>query len=58
MPGHRIIATVALLAAFGTSHAARVLEQPERPYELSLSQMTLPANASGGLTVKRCPDCA
>jgi hypothetical protein len=58
MTAHRIFATFALLAVLGTAHATRVLEQPERSYELSLSQLTLPSNASGGLTVKACDDCA
>ena len=58
MTAHRIFATFALLAVLGTAHATRVLEQPERSYELSLSQLTLPSNAGGGLTVKACNDCA
>ena len=58
MTANRIFATLALTAVLGTAHAARILEQPERSYELSLSQMTLPSNPTGGLTVKRCPDCA
>jgi hypothetical protein len=58
MTAHRIFATFALLAVLGTAHATRVLEQPERSYELSLSQLTLPANPSGGLTVKTCDTCA
>jgi hypothetical protein len=58
MTAHRIFATLALLAAFGTAHATRVLEQPERPYEISLSRLTLPATASGGVTIKACDACA
>lgn len=57
MTANRIFATLALLASLGTAHATRVLEQPERPYELTLAQLTLPSNASGGLTVKPCADC-
>jgi hypothetical protein len=55
---HRIFATIALLAVLGTAHAARVIEQPERSFELSLSQLTLPSNANGGLSVKPCDSCA
>jgi hypothetical protein len=50
--------TLALLAALRAGHAARALEQPERPYELSLAQLTLPSAAGGGVTVKRCDACA
>ena len=58
MTAHRIFATFALLAALGTAHAARVLEQPQRSFEVSLSQLTLPSNANGGLSVKACDACA
>ena len=58
MGGQKILATVALLAVLGTAHATRVLEQPEVGYELTLQQLTLPASASGGVTMKRCDDCA
>jgi hypothetical protein len=58
MIAQRIFATCALLAVFGTAQATRILEQPERSYELSLSQLTLPSAANGGLTVKPCPSCA
>jgi hypothetical protein len=57
MMAHRILATMALLATLNTAHATRVLEQPERPYELSLSQLTLPSSTNGGVTVKPCEDC-
>jgi hypothetical protein len=58
MIAQRILAAFALLAVFATAHAARILEQPERSYELSLSQLTLPSAANGGLTVKPCASCA
>lgn len=57
MTAHRIFATLALLAVLGTAHATRVLEQPERSFEISLAQLTLPSSGSGGLTVKACDDC-
>jgi hypothetical protein len=58
MRAHRIFATFALLAVLGTAHAARVLEQPQRSFELSLSQLTLPGSANGGLSIKACDTCA
>jgi|SRR5687767_7169619 hypothetical protein len=58
MTAHRIFATVALLAMFGTAQAARVIEQPEEGYELTLTQLTLPSSASGGVTMKLCDACA
>jgi hypothetical protein len=57
MKARSTLATLALAAAFGTADAARVLEQPERPYELTLEQLTLPSSAAGGITVKPCEDC-
>jgi hypothetical protein len=58
MTAHRILATVALLAVVSTAQAARILEQPEEGYELTLAQVTLPSTASGGVAMKRCDDCA
>jgi hypothetical protein len=58
MTAHRIFATVALLAMLGTAHAARVLEQPEEGYELTLAQFSLPSSSTGGVTMKRCDGCA
>jgi hypothetical protein len=55
---HRIFATLALLATLSTAHATRVLEQPERPFELTLAQLTLPSSTTGGITVKPCDECA
>jgi hypothetical protein len=58
MKAHTIFAALAMLATFGTAQAARVLEQPERSYELSLELVTLPSTASGGISFKTCADCA
>ena len=58
MTAHKIFATAALLALFGTVHAERVLEQPEEGYELTLQQLTLPSTASGGVSMKRCDSCS
>lgn len=54
----KIVTAFALLFCATAADAVRVIEQPERPYELSLDQLTLPSSASGGLTVKPCEDCA
>ena len=57
MTANRILATAALLAIFSTAQAARILDQPEQGYELTLEQLTLPSTASGGVAMKRCDDC-
>lgn len=57
MKATKILATLALLAAFGAAHAARVIEQPERPFELALADLTLPSNATGGVSFKSCESC-
>jgi hypothetical protein len=54
----RIFATLALLVTLSTAHATRVLEQPERPFELTLAQLTLPSSTTGGIAVKPCDECA
>lgn len=54
----RTLAAYALLIVCVSANATRVMEQPERPYELSLAQLTLPSSATGGLTVKACEACA
>jgi hypothetical protein len=41
-----------------TANATRVMEQPERPYEVSLAQVTLPSTTTGGLSVKPCEGCS
>ena len=58
MKAHTILATLAVLATFGTAQAARVLEQPERSYELSLDLVTLPSTAGGGISFKTCAACS
>jgi hypothetical protein len=57
MIAKRILATAAMLAVFGSAQASRILEQPERSYELTLSQLSLPSAANGGLTIKPCASC-
>ena len=53
----RILATLALLGFMGSANAFRVIGQPERPYELALSQLTLPPNAAGTVIVRPCDEC-
>src|SRR6185503_495173 len=57
MAATKIFATDALIAMFGTAQAQRVIGQPEEGYELRLDQLTLPATASGGATMKQCDTC-
>jgi len=53
----KILATIALVLTLDTAGAARVLEQPERPVELSLGELTLPSGDGGNLSFKACPQC-
>jgi hypothetical protein len=58
MKAPRIFALLALLATVGTANATRVIEQPERSFELGLAQLTLPSSATGGVSFKTCESCA
>lgn len=58
MKAHTILATLAVLAMSSAAQAARVLEQPERSYELSLEHVTLPTGASGGVSFRTCESCS
>jgi hypothetical protein len=53
----QILATIALVLTLDTAGAVRVLEQVERPVELSLGDLTLPTADGGNLTFKECPRC-
>jgi hypothetical protein len=53
----RTLGAFALLLTFSAANGARLMEQPERPYELSLAQITLPSSASGAVTIKPCESC-
>jgi hypothetical protein len=53
----RILAILALLGFMGSASAFRVLGQPERPFELTLSQLTLPKDTAGSVTVRECDTC-
>ena len=54
----RTLVAVTLLAALATANATRVIEQVERGFELSLADLTLPSVPTGGMTFRRCADCA
>jgi hypothetical protein len=47
----------ALLLAFNTAGAVRVLEQVERPIELTLADLTLPAEG-GTISFRECGGCS
>jgi hypothetical protein len=53
----RILAILALLGFMGSASAFRVLGQPERPFELTLSQITLPKDTGGSVTLHECEKC-
>ncbi len=53
----RILALLALLGFMSSASAFRVLGQPERPFELTLSQLTLPKDTAGSLTLRACDNC-
>lgn len=50
-------AALALTLTLSSAEAARVLEQPERPYELALSDVNLPSSAGGGVSIQPCETC-
>ena len=54
----QVLATLALLLLTNSAAALRVIEQVERPVELTLAQLTLPS--AGGTTVSfsECPTCS
>jgi hypothetical protein len=55
-----IIAVMALLigAFAGSAHALRVIEDVEDSVELALSDLKLPADATGTVTYRTCATCA
>ena len=48
----------ALLLAFNTAGAVRVLEQVERPLELTLAELNLPAADGGTISFRECGTCS
>jgi hypothetical protein len=53
----RILVAAALLCLVNTAGAVRVLEQLEKPVELTVSQITLPTGETGTLSFKECDEC-
>jgi hypothetical protein len=53
----RILVAAALLAAFASANATRVLAPVESSVEVSLANLTLPMDAGGTVTLRACADC-
>jgi hypothetical protein len=53
----RILATLLLLGLVNTAGAERVLRDVERPFEITVGQLTLPKDTSGPLTLRACDSC-
>jgi hypothetical protein len=53
----RLLAIFALFGFMGSASAFRVIGQPERPFELTLSQVTLPKDTAGSVTLHECDNC-
>jgi hypothetical protein len=53
----RFLILLAMLGLMGSANAFRVLEQPERPFELSLSALTLPKDVKGTVSLRECNNC-
>jgi hypothetical protein len=54
----KTLVAATLLAALGTANATRVIDLIENAFELSLADLTLPTAANGGVSFRRCADCA
>jgi hypothetical protein len=52
-----ILATLLLLGLVNTAGAERVLRDVERPFEITVGQLTLPKDTSGSLTLRACDAC-
>lgn len=53
----RIVAALLLLGLVNTAGAVRVLREVERPFEITLSALTLPRDTGGSLTLRECDTC-
>jgi len=53
----KALLAAALLLTFNTAGAVRVLEQVERPIELTLADLTLPAADGGTISFRECGAC-
>ena len=53
----RILLAAALIGFMNTAGAVRVIEQVERPFEITVAQLALPGAVNGTLTFRACADC-
>jgi hypothetical protein len=53
----KTLIAVAFLLALDTAGAVRVLEQTERPVELTLAELTLPSGDGGTVSFRECAGC-
>jgi hypothetical protein len=53
----KLLVTLALLLLIDTAGAVRVLEQAERPVELTLSDLSLPAAGGSTISFSECATC-
>jgi hypothetical protein len=53
----RTLALLVLLGCMSSAGAFRVMGQPERPFELTLGQVTLPRDTGGSVTLRECDNC-
>jgi hypothetical protein len=54
----RLIITLGLLLLANSAAALRVIEQVERPVELTLEQLNLPAAGGSTVSFSPCPTCS
>ena len=52
-----LLVTLALLLLANTASATRVIEQVERPVELTLADLTLPTAGGSTISFSECPTC-
>jgi len=53
----KVLLALALLCAVQTAGAVRVIKLIERPFELSVGDLSLPSETTGTLTFKPCDGC-
>lgn len=53
----RVLLAATMLATFGGANAMRVLDPVESAVEVSLTNLSLPVNAGGTVTLRACAEC-
>ena len=53
----RVLLAATMLVAFASANATRVLDPVESSVEVTLPNLTLPAEAGGTVTLRACTDC-